>query len=132
VLVEEHAKGRIATGILTDRDIVSALAVDPSGLRQMTVGRAITGKLHSATPDEDFFEVLVRMRGHGVRRFPVVDRDGVLQGIIAFDDLLEFVAEQLSRLSALIEREQVKEREAFVSQAVHAEPPVNHGHLKWR
>ena len=39
--------------------------------------------------------VLAGMRRKGVRRLPVVDSRGVLQGIVALDDVLEALAEQL-------------------------------------
>jgi CBS domain-containing protein len=51
------------------------------------------------------------MRTAGVRRVPVVDRDGVLLGIVTFDDLVEFVASELNDLSTLLSREQAHEME---------------------
>jgi Mg/Co/Ni transporter MgtE len=46
-----------------------------------------------------------------VRRIPVVDTRGALVGILAIDDLLEVVSEQLSGLVKVISREQERERE---------------------
>jgi len=43
-------------------------------------------------------DVLASMRRAGVRRVPVVDERGVLQGVLSFDDVLEIVAEQVQAL----------------------------------
>jgi CBS domain-containing protein len=56
-------------------------------------------------------EFCKKMRSFGVRRLPVVNERGDLEGILAFDDLVEFVAEELSDLSGLLAREQKRERE---------------------
>jgi CBS domain-containing protein len=53
------------------------------------------------------------MRSHGIRRLPVVNDHGGLEGILAFDDLVELLAEELSDLAALLTREQ--KREAVLS-----------------
>ena len=52
------------------------------------------------------------MRAKAVRRLPVVDGQGVLIGIVALDDLLSLLAEELSELSVLVSREQEKESRA--------------------
>jgi CBS domain-containing protein len=54
-------------------------------------------------------EVLRAMREHGVRRVPVVSPGGALAGIIAIDDLLELVAEELGDFVRTISRERVRE-----------------------
>lgn len=54
------------------------------------------------------------MRRHGIRRLPILDRQGVLLGIVAVDDLLEFLAMQLSDLVRAISRDR-KQEAVFVS-----------------
>jgi len=46
-----------------------------------------------------------------VGRLPVVSGDGRLEGLIAFDDILEVMSEELSELVGLVAREQKLERE---------------------
>jgi CBS domain-containing protein len=111
VIVEETGHGRVPLGMLTDRDIVVGLvAIEPSYLERALVRDLLTGKLITVRDDADLYEVVVRMRSHGIRRTPVVDAAGVLQGIIGFDDLLEHIAEQLHKLVSLLVREGDKER----------------------
>lgn len=102
VVVEERADGRVPIGLVTDRDIVVRLvATEPVLLSQTPVREILSEKLVTVREEEDLADVLARMRSHGIRRVPVVDRAGLLQGIIASDDLLSHLAEELSRLAGL-------------------------------
>jgi CBS domain-containing protein len=47
-----------------------------------------------------------------VRRVPVVDAGGALAGIVAVDDFLDLLAEEISALARLVSREQARERTA--------------------
>jgi CBS domain-containing protein len=49
------------------------------------------------------------MRQKGIRRVPVVDEEGLLVGIVAVDDLLEILSEQLDGLVKLVGTEQARE-----------------------
>jgi Mg/Co/Ni transporter MgtE len=60
---------------------------------------------------EELSEAIGQMKVRGVRRAPVVDDRGALVGILAVDDLLELVAEQLADLVKLISVGQTRERQ---------------------
>src|SRR3954465_8202720 len=101
LVVVDQANGgaRIPVGIITDRDIVVsviALGLDPTGL---LVGDIMSDELLTATEEDDVYETIVRMRFRGIRRVPVVNSIGALTGIISVDDVLEFLAEEMSELS---------------------------------
>jgi CBS domain-containing protein len=51
------------------------------------------------------------MRGQGVRRIPVVNDQGGLEGILALDDILELLAEELSMLAKVPVCAQTKEEQ---------------------
>lgn len=118
VVVEERRGQRFPIGILTDRDIVvGVLAVDPEHMHTLLVGDVVIRDLITVRENMSVFDTLKRMRSHGIRRAPVVDREDSLVGIIAFDDLVELVAEQLNDLVQLLRREQERERELRPAQS---------------
>ncbi|WP_437608061.1 CBS domain-containing protein [Sorangium sp. So ce834] len=110
VIVDESAGRTVPTGIITDRDIVvGVVAIASSYLESLQVADVATEPLVTAREQESLLDTLGRMRAEGIRRVPVVNDEGVLQGIIAFDDLLEFLSGELSELSALLARQQRRE-----------------------
>jgi Mg/Co/Ni transporter MgtE len=56
-------------------------------------------------------DAIQRMRGRGVRRVAAVSSSGALTGVLAVDDLIDLIAEQLSDLVKLIGNEQLRERQ---------------------
>ena len=106
VVIEEDDYAKVPVGMLTDRDIVvSVVAKDPEDLTRLQVGDVMTTDILTAEEDEAVDHVIARMRTAGVRRIPVVDGDESLVGILALDDLLDIVAEQLDNLARLVTRE---------------------------
>ncbi len=102
---------RHPSGILTDRDIVvGGVALGPERTATLRVSDLVTGKIVTANQDEDIFFVLKKMRAHGIRRIPVVDEKGDLEGIFSLDDALKFLAEEMSEVSNLISQEQSIEK----------------------
>jgi CBS domain-containing protein len=111
LVVTDTSDGKpMPVGILTDRDIVIEVISRDISLDQVTVGDIMTYALLKVTEDEDIFEVAQRMRARGVRRVPVISRLGELIGIIAADDILELLSEELSLLSKITMREAEQEK----------------------
>jgi predicted transcriptional regulator len=111
LVVTETKEGRvIPVGILTDRDIVVEIVSRDISLNEVTVGDIMTYALLKVAEDENIFDVAQRMRARGVRRVPVVSRLGDLIGIIAADDILELLSEELSLLSKITTREAEQEK----------------------
>lgn len=109
VVVMEEGGLRTPVGIVTDRDIVVevvAAGLDPDAL---TVGEIMTPELATVQESTGVFEAIRYMRDKGVRRLPVVDENADLIGILALDDLLDLLAEELGALARLIARERNKE-----------------------
>ena len=127
VVVAERAGGRVPLGIVTDRDIaVSLVAVSPERTMTALVSEIVSDKLVVAHDHESVYEVMLHMRGHGVRRMPVVNDAGLLQGIIVLDDLMSYVAEQMSQLVALLEREQSQEERELKAPVRGLDPHLRH------
>ena len=110
VVVEPVAGKNHPIGILTDRDIVVEILAKDVDMTSVTVGDVMSLKLVTVSEQTSLLDTLERMRQHGVRRLPVVDSAGVLVGIITLDDLLELLAEQISKVAALMKHEQHKEQ----------------------
>ena len=110
LLVVQGSNGnRAPVGIITDRDIVVAvvaLKLDPTVL---SVGDVMGSELRTVGEQEGVFETIQHMRSAGVRRIPVVTRQGDLVGIVSIDDLIQLLAEEMTELAKLISREQRKE-----------------------
>ena len=101
VVVREPDGERVPIGILTDRDI--ALAVDRLlRLPQLRVADVMSGDLVTALESENVHEVLKKMQSHGVRRLPVINDRGGLEGIVTFDDVVELLSEELTDLAKLV------------------------------
>jgi CBS domain-containing protein len=79
--------GRLA-GILTDRDLAIAVGGTARDPGRVAVDKAMTHQVHTCSPGDDLHLALAQMTRHEVRRLPVVDRDGVLCGIISIDDIV--------------------------------------------
>jgi CBS domain-containing protein len=112
VVVDETGAGRLVAGMLTDRDIVTAVIaqeVDPNTLR---VEDVMTSDVVTALEEDSVMDMLGLMRRKGLRRIPVTTPGRALQGLVTLDDLLEIFAEQLRALVLAIEAEQMRERKA--------------------
>jgi CBS domain-containing protein len=106
VVEDEREQPGRPIGIVTDRDLVvyvlTSAARAPS---EVTVGQVMTPELATVDEQDDAETVLATMKERGVRRLPVVDREGRLQGILSLDDLVDWLAEQLATATRLIERQ---------------------------
>jgi CBS domain-containing protein len=92
-------------GMVTDRDLtvrVLAAGLDPKATR---VSEVMTPSPTTIREDDSIETALGCMRAGRFRRLPVVGRDGRLLGILALDDILELVAEELSDIGQLLKRE---------------------------
>jgi len=111
IVVDEPNGKRIPAGILTDRDIVVAvvaLGLDPNAIQ---VGDVMSQELLAVREDAGIAETVELMRMKGVRRLPVTDDAGALVGIVAADDILTLLAEEMSALATMISREHKREKE---------------------
>lgn len=112
VVIEKAGMRTRAIGIVTDRDIVVevvAAGIEPASL---TVGDIMSEELATVQETEGIFETMQYMRTQGVRRMPVIDRNGALVGIVTIDDLLGLLAEEMTELARAIARQQEREAAA--------------------
>ena len=84
-VVDVH--GRLV-GIITDRDICLAVARTNRNALNVAVHEVMTSKVFSALVDDDVHAALTIMKDARVRRLPVHDQSGRLQGMLSIEDLV--------------------------------------------
>ena len=109
VVTEGGADARRPIGIVTDRDMVVELVAADVNHRTLSVGDIMSERPASVRETAGLFEVIAQMRSGGVRRLVVVNANGHLLGIVAMDDLIPILAEELSALAQAIRAEQRRE-----------------------
>jgi len=80
-------------GMITDRDICMATATKNKPASDITVWETVSGKARTCHISDDVHTALDIMKREKVRRLPVVDEDGVLQGIVAMNDFVLLAGE---------------------------------------
>ncbi|MEQ8662974.1 MAG: CBS domain-containing protein, partial [Gammaproteobacteria bacterium] len=111
VVVDAGAAGPVPVGVVTDRDIVVAVTALDLAPEEVTLADIMGAELHVIKHDDGLSDALEVMRTRGIRRLPVIDDDGVLDGIVSADDILAMLADEVSSLASLVAREQRRERE---------------------
>jgi CBS domain-containing protein len=103
VVVDEAEPGqRTVVGMLTDRDIVTAVVARDVDPHSLGVAEIMSRNPVCAREDDALLDVLALMRRRGARRLPVTGVRGELIGLVALDDVLEIVAEELQALSEAV------------------------------
>jgi CBS domain-containing protein len=79
---------RLVVGVLTDRDICMAVATRHRRPEDIDVEDVMSRRVVSVRREDDTATALERMRTARVRRLPVVDRDGRLEGVVSLNDIV--------------------------------------------
>lgn len=80
--------GNKVVGLITDRDICMATAINDRKPSNISVEEVMNGTVFSASPEDDVNQALNIMREHKIRRLPVVNKEGDLQGILSMNDIV--------------------------------------------
>lgn len=110
IVVEQRDNQPTPLGIITDRDIVIEILAKEVSLETITVSDVMTTDLLTAKESDAIPNIVSQMRKKGVRRIPVVNEKGGLEGIFSLDDLLELLAEQLNDFVGVIHKEASQEQ----------------------
>jgi CBS domain-containing protein len=104
--------GERPIGMLTDRDIVTNVIVRAADPREVTVEDVMMRHPVTVLTHSSIEQCLLAMREGHVRRVPVVDERGRLAGILAIDDIFEFLATRAHLFVTPIRRVQPPREEA--------------------
>ena len=110
LIVDSNNGERTPIGILTDRDIVIKVLAENLDLKMVTLEDIMSFRLVTVQESDDLMATIKRMRQYGIRRVPVVNSRGGLVGVLAVDDILDVITEQLKDIDQLIVNEQIKEK----------------------
>lgn len=84
-------------GMITDRDIAIAAGTKGRCASEIAINEVISGKVIAASLDDDVHAALRTMRHEKVRRLPVTNREGMLQGILSINDVVLRAEEEKGR-----------------------------------
>ena len=89
-------------GIVTDRKIALSLG-ETGDVTDMTADELTTADLVIGRTDMTVFDAAELLRDEGIRRLPLVDEDGQLEGIVTLDDILVLLAGKFGVAAEIIE-----------------------------
>lgn len=81
-------KDQKVVGVITDRDICMATAMRKSNASSISVEEVMTGKVYAVKPEDDVDDALLLMQQHQVRRVPVINSEGELEGVLSMNDIV--------------------------------------------
>ena len=85
-VIDSHEHKHVV-GIVTDRDLAMKVVAEALDSRKTTVEDVMSRKLVTCKIDDDWQVALDAMAKHQVRRIPVVDAQGRIEGIISQADV---------------------------------------------
>jgi CBS domain-containing protein len=108
-LLAEHRIGAVLVygpdrriaGILSERDIVRALAARGTAALDEPVGQVMTRKVVTCTPSETVGDIMERMTQGKFRHVPVLE-EGRLAGIVSIGDVVKFRLHEMEAESAAL------------------------------
>jgi CBS domain-containing protein len=81
--------GTDLVGILSDRDILDAIADHGTEVLGESVGGAMTAKVFTCSRDDRVSAIMALMTERRIRHVPVVEQDGRLCGMISIGDVVK-------------------------------------------
>lgn len=99
-------RGAKEFGIVTDRDIALKVINNRLDPKTATIDQIMTKKnLIVLREDMGLCEALDQVRNAAIRRFPVIDAEGNLQGIITIDDIIQLLGREMADIAKVLENE---------------------------
>lgn len=107
---------RRVVGVITDRDICMALALNNRLASEVSVGEVSSGRVFTGSPQSDVRELLTTMKSEQILRVPVVEQDGTLVGIVSLSDLVQRSDEVHGQKKPEISYEQVVDTRKAITE----------------
>jgi CBS domain-containing protein len=81
--------GRHIDGIVSERDVVRALAAHGAATLGRTVASVMSTTVVTCGPDDSVDDLMSSMTDRRIRHLPVVDGEGLLAGIVSIGDVVK-------------------------------------------
>lgn len=91
------ADGSTIDGIVSERDIVRALAADGAATLERDVASCMSAEVFTCQPNDSIDALMALMTDRRIRHLPTVDKDGKLTGMISIGDVVKFRLGELER-----------------------------------
>jgi CBS domain-containing protein len=94
-------------GIVTDRDVVLRVVNKKLDPAECSVGDIMSLEVVTLKQSTGLYDALEQIKesGSSVRRFPIVDENGTIKGIITLDDVIYLLGKEMSDVATIIESE---------------------------
>ncbi len=102
VMVEDGAK---PLGILTDRDIITKVLAQGRDPAQVKLRDVMAKPVTTISEELDILDATRQMSQSKVRRCAVVNAEGKLTGVIALDDILMCIGEEMQNIASILKAE---------------------------
>jgi CBS domain-containing protein len=89
VPIIENEQSQKLVGVVTDRDLCMNVVAEGRDPRGTPVEQCMTTIVVTCSPDDAVAKVTELMRENQIRRVPVVNDQGQLQGIVSLGDIVE-------------------------------------------
>ena len=84
-VIDENGK---AIGMITDRDICMAVALQRRSASEIQVRDFMSDELFSCQPEQDIRQAMKTMASHKIKRIPITNGNGQVEGILSIDDIV--------------------------------------------
>jgi CBS domain-containing protein len=98
IVVDDEAP----VGVVTDRAIALSLHRSPE-ISGRTVEEFVSGDVITGSTEMTVFEVLDQLEDHAIRRPPIVDEEGSLEGIVTLDDVFVLLNAEMDQATSIVE-----------------------------
>ncbi len=105
IVVENKDTNPVPTGIITDRDMVTRLLAQDIKLDEVSAQDIASEPIVLIQASQGLQQTLDLMESKGVRRTPVVDKEGKLVGMIALDDVMVAMIDRLESIAHVIKHQ---------------------------
>ena len=87
ILPVVNAAGKVI-GVITDRDVAIAMGTRGRRAGELRVGDVVPERVYTCGANEDIRAALATMARQRLRRLPVVNNQGRLEGLLSMDDII--------------------------------------------